>query len=322
MRNFYFLFFLIAFLTTSSCKKTEKDIVMKIIQTLKNKSINRDKINWLEAEQDVLNSLLISKDSAIVKALSMNNNQHTYYLKGEKIIQGHYKKNQNSDSCYLSGQIDNSKLPDVGYLKIERFHTNPIAKDNDLSSQEYISKIIQSIKKQDRKNLKGWVIDLRYNSGGDMWPMLIALTPFLSSKVIGSFQQGDKTQTWLLKNNEILLDENSQNERLHFKPVKYRTLNKDAKFAILINHRTASGGEAVAIAMKSLKNVKFFGQETRGFATSNEIIHITNNEALILTVGYMASHNGKIFPDGLSPDIYACKLPELNTELQNWFKNN
>ena len=40
----------------------------------------------------------------------------------------------------------------------------------------YIPELCNEIKKQDSEQLTGWIIDLRFNGGGNMWPMLLALS--------------------------------------------------------------------------------------------------------------------------------------------------
>ena len=40
----------------------------------------------------------------------------------------------------------------------------------------------------------GWIIDLRGNGGGNMYPMLAGLKPFLGDTVLGAFVGPDKTR--------------------------------------------------------------------------------------------------------------------------------
>ncbi|MCX2477293.1 S41 family peptidase [Pedobacter sp. MC2016-05] len=304
----------------TSCNRKKKTFDEELVQIFKTKSINKDKIDWAVFEKKVHDDYLIARDSAIVTALTLNGNRHTYVARGREIIQGRYANIRPVDTCYLFGAIKLKLLKGVGYLKIgSHYLTSKNDVEDSQSNSDYINQILESIKNQDRVGIKGWIIDLRYNSGGDMWPMLVATSPFFSSGILGYFEKNDQRSIWHFDKNEILLDNSSQNKRLEVESVKYRILNSNPKIAVLINHRTKSAGEATALAFKSLKNVKFFGLKTHGFATSNEIIHLEGGDELILTTGYLSDVNGKTYPTGIYPDIPSCSVFELNNQLLKWF---
>ena len=188
-------------------------------------------------------------------------------------------------------------------------------------AKAYIAGIISKVKQQDRPGMKGWIIDLRGNGGGDMWPMLIALEPFLGEGVLGAFNNGEELQEWRLESGAVYLDRQSQNSRFDVDPGQYKVVNGREKIAVLINGNTGSSGEAVAIALKSLHRVKYFGVKTHGFATSNEIIPFRDGEYLILTTGFMQDINGKQYPEGIHPDVLTCSVDQLREQVSNWLNN-
>ncbi|GGI23079.1 S41 family peptidase [Pedobacter mendelii] len=310
---------LISLTLFSSCKESDSQFGQKLVNVFKTKSINKRKIDWDMFEREVLKSAIISKDSAIITSLTLNNNPHTFFLKGKKILKGNYALNIPIDTCHLFGNLNKNLLENIGYVRVDGFNTNTSESyRKDTLSSNYINDIVNSIRKQDRDNLRGWIIDLRYNSGGDMWPMLVATTPFLLPSILGSFKEENRNLTWRLDNNEIWLGDNSQNIRLGVGKIKYKIINKNAKIAVLINHRTKSAGEAIVLALKSLNNVKLFGLQTHGFATSNETIYFGNKEVLVLTTGFMADLKGQTYPNGISPDVSTCSMKMLNYELNKW----
>lgn len=212
-----------------------------------------------------------------------------------------------------------SSVKDFGYIKVGSFSKNPHSTNHNTSeATAYISELLDSIKKYDQPGLKGWIIDLRYNSGGNMWPMLTALTPFLSDGELGSFRSADINQTWMLNNNVIYLDGKMQSDVIAQHAKQYKIKNGSKKIAVLIKRRTASSGEAVGIALRTVKGAKFFGTTTNGFATANKPIQLRNKEALILTTSEMYDYKGVRFPQGIKPDFFTCKHKELVKSISRW----
>ena len=151
-----------------------------------------------------------------------------------------------------------------------------------------------------------------------MWPMLLALGPFLADGKLGSFRSANINQTWMLKNNIVYLDGKPQSDGIAELATQHKIKNGSKKIAVLINRRTASSGEAVAIALRTVKGAKFFGTTTNGFATANRPIHLGNKETLILTTSEMYDHKGVRFPQGIKPDFFTCKHQELVQSISKW----
>lgn len=306
-------------ISTISCVESNADFADRLIEAFQTKSINKQKIDWIAFSTQVKESARISKDSAVVTALTLNNNAHSWYKRGDFPLKGRYPQRILNDSCASSGFFDAKFLQAVGYVRVPRLN-NDFTRDP-TRAKEYVLEIINKIKKQDRAELKGWIIDLRGNSGGDMWPMLIALKPFLQEGLLGSFDADGDLKQWRLKSGEIYLDGQSLHARYDIEPDQYKVFHGRAKISVLINGNTGSSGEAVAIALKSLKQVRYFGVSTFGFATSNEIISFSNGEYLILTTGYMQDIRGKKYPKGIVPDVFTCSVAELREQVRSWLDN-
>ena len=50
---------------------------------------------------------------------------------------------------------------------------------------KYADSLQYQIKLMDNKYIKGWILDLRENSGGNCWPMLTGLGPLLGNGICG-----------------------------------------------------------------------------------------------------------------------------------------
>lgn len=65
---------------------------------------------------------------------------------------------------------------------------------------------------------------------------------------------------------------------------------------------TSSSGEAITIAFIGRDNTVRIGSPTGGIATGNAAIPLSDGARLVLTVGYMADRNGKVYPGPIEPD--------------------
>lgn len=149
----------------------------------------------------------------------------------------------------------------------------------------------------------GWIVDLRHNGGGNMWPMLAALRPMLGSGELGSLEgpDGNRFHPW------------HANARITARPGPDLA---HAPVAVLTGPRTASSGEAVAIAFRGRPNTRSFGRPTAGLSTSNRTFDLADGSRLMLTTAVFVdrgghAYGGKLPPDQLVDEAPAQTPPEL-----------
>ncbi|HEX8516081.1 MAG TPA: S41 family peptidase [Bacteroidia bacterium] len=298
----------------------EKQFYKNLITAFRENSLEKEKIDWRDFERKVLEKALIRRDSAIILALDLNGNPHTFYkTKGRNLYQSN--RIVRTDPAFPGTCNINFKteLPGIGYIEVPGFATDVFNKEGSrIRAEKYINEIVDSIKSIDQQKLDGWIIDLRNNTGGNMWPMLIALTPFYPNGTLGYFIGSQKDVSWSQSNGQIWYNESSQTNKYLSSPIFYKLKNKKLKIAVLIGPRTSSSGEAVAISTKSIKTSKMFGSKTSGFSTANKSIKIAEEEYLIVTTSVDADCNKKEYWDGVSPDIL-CDCEEITSELRKWF---
>ena len=145
----------------------------------------------------------------------------------------------------------------------------------------------------------GYVVDLSGNTGGNMWPGLDGLGPlFGDGVVVGSFKPG--SFSWTISKDDIgnrlaasgLLDPAGL----------WRPELPQSPVAVIIDHLTASSGEATAIAFSGRPNTRFFGQRSYGLATSNTMIELGDGLTAFVVASAMADRDGKTFPAGITPE--------------------
>jgi C-terminal processing protease CtpA/Prc len=137
----------------------------------------------------------------------------------------------------------------------------------------------------------GWIIDLRNNTGGNMWPMLAGLKPFLGDEPLGAFISREGTSPPWKAGQAVDVEP----------PGSLRRLER-AWAAVLTGPRTASSGEAVTISFKGRVRTRSFGQPTAGLSSANQAFQLPDGAAIILTVSIEADRTGKQYGEKVDPD--------------------
>ena len=139
----------------------------------------------------------------------------------------------------------------------------------------------------------GWLIDLRGNGGGNMWPMLAGIAAVLGEGDLGSFQSpGAGASTWLLKDGKITQRAGGPGvaqSRIPGSPLSNSPL---PWVAVLLDRGTASSGEAVAISFAGRPHARSFGEHTAGFSTANHNVPLPDGALLLLCTSVEAEPDG------------------------------
>ncbi len=196
---------------------------------------------------------------------------------------------------------------------IERFEGKPFAllvvtkcfPANDREFVEFETKIQRIIAELDKSHPLGWIVDLRGNVGGNMWPMLAGVGPLLGeSDDLGESFNTNGHSVWIYRNGVAAESENGKTDPYRAVADPPYKLANVPNVAMLIDHSTGSSGEALAIAFRGRPRTRFFGEHTEGVSTVNEVFALSDGASLWLTIGTLADRNGKQYPDGLAPDEF------------------
>ena len=151
----------------------------------------------------------------------------------------------------------------------------------------------------------GWIVDLRLNGGGNMYPMLLGLQPLLGNEVIGGTIGADMKlmHHWALKSEGLYWRQGTSEHRIigMGKPARFEAAN--APVAVLVGPVTISSGQVTALAFKHRPRAVLLGEPTgKGYTTVNTPITI-GSAFLNLSVGYMADRQGNAYKEIVLPDI-------------------
>ena len=153
-----------------------------------------------------------------------------------------------------------------------------------------------TIAKMQAQGVCRFILDLRQNSGGNMYPMLSALSPLLDDGVLGKFEYADgHTTYWGLKGGKGLESTD---------PIPDAVAKKAAQMpvAVVLGPRTGSSGEFTAMSFKGRANTRFFGSSTAGYVTANDPMNLSDGAMITMTDGWGIDRTGKKYVDMVEPD--------------------
>ena len=149
----------------------------------------------------------------------------------------------------------------------------------------------------------GWVVDLRGNVGGNMWPMLAGVGPVLGEgDHLGEFFTVQGHSVWFYRDGVAGTRGGDQVDAYPGVEGKAYHLTSLPPVAVLIDRSTGSSGEAVAIAFRGRTRTRFFGEHTQGVSTVNQPFQLIDGAVMWITVGVQADRTGRQYTDGLAPD--------------------
>ncbi len=132
--------------------------------------------------------------------------------------------------------------------------------------------------------LKGLILDLRGNPGGLVEEATDLVGLFINPGTVVSVINRKQMRT------EV---ERSQT------PGAYRKL----PMVVLVDHRSASVSEIVAMALRDHQRAKLVGEKTLGKGTVQVVMELKHGAALKLSIGRYYSPNGTPLYEGIEPDV-------------------
>ncbi|MFC0677329.1 S41 family peptidase [Lysobacter korlensis] len=147
----------------------------------------------------------------------------------------------------------------------------------------------------------GWVVDLRRNSGGNVFPMLAALKPLLGDGELGVYEdRNGRRQPWHASGPALARNEDQSSRAV----------------AVLLGPRTASSGEAIAIAFRGRADTRSFGLPTAGLSTGNGIVDLPDGSRIMLTEGVAIDRRGQRYGGVVTPDTTVDGAADADSALQ------
>ncbi len=273
---------------------TAQTYVDKIVDQMELYSINRKAIDWTYFRQQVNAKLqgaqtIADTYPAIRLALTLLGDNHSSLITpGGSYVQG--------DRTIVCSDGPPASVPanaQIGYVKVSGFSGSGTEATN------FAQAIQASIKQADTDSIRGWIVDIRGNTGGNIWPMLAGIGPILGEGIGGYFifPSGDASP-WSYEKGVAKI---GQTELVKL-TTPYTLRKANPKVAVLINVVTASAGEAIAISFRGRANTRSFGAPTCGISSVNSGMILSDGAILNLTQGTMADRSKTLYGKQVQPD--------------------
>jgi C-terminal processing protease CtpA/Prc len=266
------ILFLFALLLVA-CGTPEEQYVKKAVRLMDRHGLFATGEPWKAAKAEALAAKPATMEEAhavVCKALEVAGGKHSFIMPADMVT-------VNVTSEWEMPSVELRDGIAVIYL--------PPFSGNDDEGRRYVQTVLDALP----DTLSGAVIDLRGNSGGNMYPMIAAVHRFLPDDLL-RFRN---------RKNSIPVD----NDYILNVVGIARQAMIDCPVAILTNELTASSGEATLLCFRGLQNMRVFGTPTAGYASSNVPYPMPDGSQLVLTVGSDVTRTGEEFcDDPIVPD--------------------
>ena len=219
---------------------------------------------------------------AIKKALSVCGGKHSMLMTKSESQSTSDSYDEVLPTVSLNGDIAVIKLPDfLGTAEAGRKY----------------AKVAEDFIHENRDKIKGVVLDLRGNTGGDMGPMATAVSSLLPDGELMYYHYRSYDVPVTLKDG-VISNAGTGGKSL------YPDEKLKVPVAILTDGMTASSGEALTLCFRGLENVKTFGAPTAGYTSVNMLYSLYDGAQMYLTVAFDKARTGEIFKETpIEPDV-------------------
>lgn len=254
---------------------------------------NRTRLNWAAIRQQVLHDATAAQTPidtypAIASAIGkLDVNGHSKLAPqpaGPKIVPVPPGPSQLPSGRLLPGRIGYIALPGISLNFTAQYETAGAAVMRRLLTERP----------------GGWILDLRSDDGGDVWPMLGGIQPLLGSGPIGSFISPPTPPSIV----RITPTEITQGGQVSIRMSAAAPQDASADpVVVLTGPATGSAGEFAAIAFRGRRCTTSMGAATYGVPTGNTDYQLSDGADLILTTAFEADRTGHLYPDApIQPD--------------------
>lgn len=312
------------------------DVRESILQLLEQRALYRDKIDWPAARQQIQQaSGTAEADKILDQLIASSTGNHGRWIRESQVSSpsGGMKRIARAEEGQrphgreaTSGQgpVRTDEADPIGWISISAFKESSTASPavRDQQRLAFARQLQSQLRKEDERDRCGWIVDLRQNQGGNMWPMLVGIAPLLSTdpkhrEVIGAFVGGPERQIWSIDSGLVLLDERAP---VALDSPAYSLRHPAPPVAVLIGPKTASSGEAVALAFRGRPATRSFGQPSAGYSTANVPTRLPDGSILLLTGSVSVDRNLKGDGGKLQPDVTVSNAADAEQTARNWLR--
>ncbi len=263
-----------------------------MLDTMQENSVNRESIDWTSFRAQVhaaAPSPQMIRDlyPAIRLALGFLNDHHSFYIEAGGT--GGIGNPSFPTGCNIPEVPDPTVPSDIGYVRVAAF-------GGQSGGEQFAAALQDKIRSQDTGRVAGWIVDLRGNGGGNVYPMLAGVGPILGHGTAGYFIAPSYTTPFGYRADGSFIG------TAVVTPVagEYVLKNPNARVAVLADKHVASSGEATEVAFRARPGTS--GTETCGVPSGNTIFVLDDQAQLVLTTSRDADRTRHVYDGPLPPD--------------------
>ncbi len=286
----------------------------QMLTLLQERSLHRERVDWVQLRRELASADEARQRTLLLEAIEKVSDGHGRWLTIEEVAQEQRRKAMPAPASASAGRPAAAATPDavpvpvrLGLIRVGAYISDRTAaprmqREQDLTHAADLQRVIR---RQDDGSRCGWIVDLRGNGGGNMWPMLLGIAPLLAGDgsgdgFVGNFQSSNGSSPWRVRDGAVW---NGETAYLFMGEGAYRLRRPDAPVAVLLSGRTASSGEAIALAFRGRPATRSFGSATAGYSTGNSPTTLVDGSLLLLTGSVMQDRFGHGNGARITPDV-------------------
>ncbi len=274
-----------------------KDYLQKAVALVKKHALVRDSIPWQQTQAELLAYARGLRTEAetyplighLLTIMRQHGDNHSFFLNPQEAME--LKADHSTDEQAEEPEPQARYLGDgVGYVLVPAFQGVNQRRETAFATR--IQALISQV--DSAESISGWVVDLRGNTGGNVWPMIAGLVPLYGKNAKRSYRRVTKVQ------------------------YPYRLRQAPGRIAVLLDAQTASSGEFTALSFIGLPHVRTFGQHSAGYTTGNADYKLSDGARLFLARSIGEDRAGRQYRHGITPDeeIKAVSTPISDPALE------
>lgn len=272
-----YLFGTLVMLLMASCGSKPEQYVKVGVALMDRMALYAEGPEWESARQEALEAVPANMDEAqdvVRKALKVAGGKHSFIMPASHVAQ--------NDTAVCVMPVVTTGDEGIAIIQLPEFAGNKA------EGQRYVSTVLDAMS----NDITAAIIDLRGNTGGNMYPMIASVHRFIDDgDHMLRFRGRKKTQQIPLS---YVLRMQGIDEQPHI----------TCPVALLTDSMTASSGEALLICFRGQANTRTFGCGTAGYASANAPFPLPGGSRLLITTSCDVSRTGEEFcDDPILPDV-------------------
>lgn len=293
---------------------------------IKSNSIHRNTVDWPLADSTFRSELSRSQTlndtmACFVHVLKQLHDVHSQIYLNNKLY-GNFPEFDDSTLTWLRplndravstvNRITAARMPGgYAYLRVPSFQVYEPGQVN-----LYAQALYDSVMHLAAGNPIAFLIDLRLNGGGNLYPMLSGLSALLGDGTVAFETDLDDSivRTWEIREGNFVIGGHTTT-RIQTRPGPGLD---SIPVVILTGPVTRSSGSMTAIAFKHRPNTIFIGEPTAdGYTTSNGYFQFTPNLSLNFAISFVADRAMQIYKTTVNPDFMVYR----GDDFEDWTKD-